>query len=257
MKAFCFDPLLAVRYGVDAAVMLWNLDFWIQKNKANGKHFHDGFYWTYNSAKAFAELFPFWSAGQIRRILTKLEEAGVVKTGNFNSSAYDRTIWYAIDYAELYRQNPDSNDDNSICRNQQMDFAKLENGFSNSEPTIPNINADINTNSKHIERERTPKTPCLFIDSPVADFEAFAAAIRADEKYAGADLQYYYEVIKNWSNSGGHKKKDWVATAKNWMMRDYQEGRLVREKSKGGDVLSEGAKKYLQMGMDDELWPGL
>ena len=256
MKAYCFDPILAIRYGVDAAVMLWNLDFWIQKNKANGKHFHDGLWWTYNTAKAFSELFPFWSPGQVRRILSKLENEGVIKTGNYNTSAYDRTMWYAIDYAELYRQNPNSNDDNSIYRNQQMDLPISENGFSESNTPIPDINKDINTDSTHIGR-RAQKTPCLFIDSPVADFEAFAAALRADEKYAGADLRYYYEVIKNWSDSDQHKKKDWVATAKNWMMRDFQEGKLVREKPQGEGVLSPETLAYLQRDKELDLWPGL
>lgn len=264
MKAFCFDPDLAVLYGVDEAVMLWNLDFWIQKNRANGKHFHDGLWWTYNTAKAFAELFPFWSAGQVRRILSNLEKAGVIKTGNYNSSTYDRTMWYAIDYAELYRQNPVSENDKSILRNQQMEVSEMQNGICENGETIPDIIADINTNNRHIgdnvrEAHKGKRTSslCLFVNSPVGTLEAFVAALSADPNYAGADLHYYYEVIKNWSNGEGKMKKDWVATAKNWMMRDYKEGKLVRIKPQGGDVLSEGAKKYLQMGMDDELWPGL
>lgn len=263
MKAFCFDPEMAVRYGVDEAVMLWNLDFWIQKNKANGKHFHDGLWWTYNTAKAFAELFPFWSAGQVRRILTKLEEAGVIKTGNYNSSTYDRTMWYAIDYAELYRQNPSSESDKCILRNQQMEIAESGNGFSETNKPIPNINADINTNSRHIgdsARDTRLNKPHLFIDSCIAQFDDFVEALKSDPNYAGADLRYYYEVIKNWSNSNGNKKKDWIATAKNWLLREYREGKLVREKPQGADVLSEGAKRFLERNMaldSDELWPGL
>jgi hypothetical protein len=39
---------------------LQHLYFWIQKNAANQKHLHDGYYWTYNSAQVFTVIFPFW-----------------------------------------------------------------------------------------------------------------------------------------------------------------------------------------------------
>ena len=48
-----FDIDIAKRYGVMSAVLLQNLQHWIEKNKANGKNFFDGHYWTYNSKKAF------------------------------------------------------------------------------------------------------------------------------------------------------------------------------------------------------------
>ena len=70
--------------------------FWIHKNKANGKHFHDGRYWTYNSVQAFSVLFPYWSQSQIKRVLTKLETNGVIHSGNFNTTAQNRTKWYSL-----------------------------------------------------------------------------------------------------------------------------------------------------------------
>ena len=73
-----FDTDIAALYGVDESIMIANLQFWIRKNEANGKHFHDGRFWTYNSIDAFTKLFPFWTARQIRRILKSLEEKGVI-----------------------------------------------------------------------------------------------------------------------------------------------------------------------------------
>lgn len=70
--------------------------FWIEKNKANERHCYQGRHWTYNSAKAFAKLFPYWSTSQINRIISKLENEGVLITGNFNPSPYDRTKWYSL-----------------------------------------------------------------------------------------------------------------------------------------------------------------
>ena len=66
-----FDIDDAVKYGMTEAVILHNLRFWIEKNKANGKHFHDGRYWTYNSVKAFEELFPYLTYRNIRSAIEK------------------------------------------------------------------------------------------------------------------------------------------------------------------------------------------
>jgi len=90
-----FDVDTAITHGVHAAVLHQTIVFWVLKNKANSKHLHDGRHWTYNSAKAFTELFPYLSADQIQRNLKKLEEAGLIVTGSFNTSPYDRTRWYS------------------------------------------------------------------------------------------------------------------------------------------------------------------
>ena len=48
-----FDIAIAQELGVSAAIVVQNLQFWIKKNEANDKHFHDGRYWTFNSIKAW------------------------------------------------------------------------------------------------------------------------------------------------------------------------------------------------------------
>ena len=89
-----FDVELACKYGMLEAVLLYYFDFWIEKNKANEKHFHDGYYWTYNSNKAFTELFPYASQKRIRTALSHLIEEGLIATGNYNEKAFDHTTWY-------------------------------------------------------------------------------------------------------------------------------------------------------------------
>lgn len=135
---YMFDTELAKTYGVDGAIMLENICFWIQKNKANEKHFYDGRYWTYNSMKAFESVFPFWSNSQIRRILEKLENEGAIVTGNYNNIAYDRTKWYAV-VDSVY----------SIWENQQNHLSKSANGTDENNKPIPYINTDNkNTDNK-------------------------------------------------------------------------------------------------------------
>lgn len=129
-----FDVMLAQKYGVNAAVLLKHFEFWIAKNKANGKNYFDGNYWTYNSRKAFAELFPYMNARQIDYALKKLIDDGLIITGNYNKSTYDRTLWYAITKKGY-----------SILQNCEMEVTKLENGFDNIVEPIPDIDTDINT----------------------------------------------------------------------------------------------------------------
>lgn len=93
---YSFNKEIAERYGVAEAVLLRHLGYWILKNETAGRNFHDGRYWTYNSAAAFAERFPFWSRDKIKRLIRKLRDRGAIITGNYNKKAFDRTGWYAL-----------------------------------------------------------------------------------------------------------------------------------------------------------------
>ena len=73
-KNYSFNTDIATEYSVEIAIMLNNLIFWQDTNQANGINHHDGKYWTYNSANAFSELYPFWSKDKIGRILRKMED---------------------------------------------------------------------------------------------------------------------------------------------------------------------------------------
>jgi hypothetical protein len=95
MSLHSFDPEVAAKVGVNAAVIYQNIVYWAEKNAANGKHCHDGRAWSYNSVKAWAILFPYMTPKQIRGALDRLEADGLIVSGNFNGYAYDRTKWFA------------------------------------------------------------------------------------------------------------------------------------------------------------------
>lgn len=133
-----FDIDIAKKYGVEAAIIIENLKFWIDKNRANNKHFYEGQYWTYNSAKAFSELFPYWSEFQISRILKKLEKDEVLLTGNFNQSSYDRTKWYSL--------------------NRKIHFTELQNGNDEIVKSYTDINTVVITDVITDEHKTSPTT---------------------------------------------------------------------------------------------------
>lgn len=140
-----FNVEIAKKYGILEAIIINNLFFWIEKNKANNASYYDGTYWTYNSIKALNELFPYASERKISYALKHLEEEGIIKTGNYNKLAYDRTLWYAFTEKGI-----------SILQKCCFHFTKSTNGFYKSDEPIPDINTDINTdnnnNSSSIEK---------------------------------------------------------------------------------------------------------
>ena len=105
---YSFNVEAALRYGVNGAIFIQNLYFWIQKNEANERHFYDGKTWTYNSARALSKLFPFWSKRQIDCMIKRLVDVGAIFIGNYNKKALDRTRWFALsdDVLSIYAISP-------------------------------------------------------------------------------------------------------------------------------------------------------
>ena len=166
-----FNIELAKEYGILEAILLKNIWFWIEKNRANEKNFYDGTYWTYNSTRAFNELFPYASESSIKRALKSLQEKGIIKTGNYNKSSYDRTLWYA--FTDLGY---------SIVSNRQMEVNKSSNGNEQNGLTIPDINTDDKT--KDIKTNKKEKKETEF-DSVI------------NENFTDEELkQTIYEFIK-------------------------------------------------------------
>lgn len=91
-----FNTEIAQKYGMKAAVLYRNFQFWIAHNKANNRHFRDGRTWTYNSWRALVDLFPYLSAWDVRTALKTLIDAGILLTAHYNKKGYDRTTWYAF-----------------------------------------------------------------------------------------------------------------------------------------------------------------
>lgn len=134
-----FNTDYATKYGIEEAIVINNLQFWINKNKANNKHSYDDRTWTYNSYKAFSELFPYWNEHKIKRILDSLINQEVLVKGNYNKSGYDRTCWYAF------------KDEKSFLQNCKIHIAELQNGSYESASPIPYSNTSINTfNNKQL-----------------------------------------------------------------------------------------------------------
>lgn len=136
-----FNIDVAKKIGIAPAVILNNLYWWIEKNKANEKHFHDGYYWTYNSRKAYVTQFPYLTERQIEYALKKLIDEEYIITGNYNKASFDRTLWYAITKKGY-----------CILQNCEMEKTNFVNAINENAGAIP----DINTDNKNTDTESVP-----------------------------------------------------------------------------------------------------
>ena len=191
-----FDISVAEKYGVEVAIMAQHFQFWIVRNKANKRHQYEGRTWTYNSARAFAELFPYWSAPQIRRILQKMVDAGIIVTGNYNPSGHDRTLWYAFS-------------DESIWLNREIHLTKSENGSNEIVTPIPDIIPD---NIPDKEKPRDKRASISILDDP-----DFKADLKKKFPTLNGSLETEIEKCRDYLAARGKRQKDYAAYARNWM----------------------------------------
>ena len=167
MYEISFNPEIAKEYGVDEAIIIKHLDYWLTKNQKNEKNYYEGRYWTYCSLKGFSEIFPFYSPRQIRRILINLEKKGVLLTGNFNKSKYDRTKWYSFtdefvakfNTLITYRNIPPKEDNGNSQTgelnrpNEKIHLTEWSNEKDQMGKPIPDNNTDTYTQIQNTDKE--------------------------------------------------------------------------------------------------------
>ncbi len=78
---------------------------------------------------------------------------------------------------------------------------------------------------KDKSKDKSKDKDKLFRECRFFNFEDFRGAFISNSKYQKYDVNYYYEAVKNWSESKGAKKKDWIATARGFANRDDKESK--------------------------------
>lgn len=224
-----FEVEIAEKYGVNAAIILENMRFWLAKNEANETNFHDGRCWTYNSIKAFETLFPYMSSSSISRTLKKLEEENLIITGNYNKVAYDRTKWYA--FTDKARQLFKMTD--SISHFDQMESAEMQNGFSDLTEPIPDRNPDRKPSKNIGEKRKRFTAPSLE--------EVRAYCIERNNSVDPQRFIDYYES-KGWM-IGKNKMKDWKAAVRTWENNGFS--------SPKSNAQRQAANAYLEANKDN------
>ena len=128
-KTLIVNTDLALVLGdLNEAIILNQLNYWLEINKKADKNFIDGKYWVYNSYAEWRENdFPYWSEKTIQRTFTRLENKGIVISANYNKMCIDKTKWYSINFEVLeemikaYDSNKIYEEDKMSCREGQYD----------------------------------------------------------------------------------------------------------------------------------------
>ncbi|MBO7733759.1 MAG: hypothetical protein J6S67_14440 [Methanobrevibacter sp.] len=222
-----FSVEVAEKFGIEKAVILENFYFWIRKNKANKKNIHDGRCYTYNTAEAFAELFPYIKERKIAQLLREMEnEDNLLISGQFFN--YDRTKSYTLtDFALSFFEH-------SIIQN-------LDNGTSKkciieSQDSGDCLNTDINT----------VINPNIKADIPPAYIQEKIPVIKAE-------IQPFLVDCFNKINLHNSKKKNIIPIEKDLFYFETGKGRGFVELAKQYDLdeLKSAFENYLFVAESD------
>ena len=134
------NPDLAVAVGLNEAIVLHQINYWIELNEQADRNFQDGYFWTYNTIQDWQKQFPWWSYDTVKRILRKLEKSGVLISGVHNKEQRDRTKWYRINHGELNRLFSEKSGNFPLGQNALMQECSLPRPLP--ETTTENNNVD-------------------------------------------------------------------------------------------------------------------
>ena len=123
-ESYVFSVHLATKYGVDKAIMIHHLQYWIGFNQRAEKNHHEGRTWMYQSQKDMAAHFPFWNRDYIQKLLSELVADGVIRKGNFNNNGFDRTQWYSFENEKMFTIVPNSTMDGAKQHNRKCQTAQ-------------------------------------------------------------------------------------------------------------------------------------
>lgn len=97
-----FQPSLAKALGLDEAIVIQQLHYWLSNPKNEGRIDESGEKWVYNTYAEWQEdNFPFWSEDKIQRVFLSLEKQGVVISAQLDAKKRDMRKFYRINYDVL------------------------------------------------------------------------------------------------------------------------------------------------------------
>lgn len=97
-----FAKTLAKYIGLEKAIILQQVHFWLEVNKRNEKNYYENRYWVYSSFGQWAERdFSWWSQRKLLSLFRKLCDSKILIKKQFKKEQMDRTNFYTINYKKL------------------------------------------------------------------------------------------------------------------------------------------------------------
>lgn len=113
-----FQPSLAVKYGLNEAIFLQQLHYWLSySSKERG-----GCLWVVNKYKTWLDQFSFWSVDTLKRTIKSLtEKEAIINTDEYNDSVISNLRWLTINYDKFNKPSV-QNDQSSV----QSDLSRVQ-----------------------------------------------------------------------------------------------------------------------------------
>lgn len=110
-----FSPILAAEIGVDKALFLHRLHYYLKKRgkEANGQR------WICHTLQQWHNRFKFWGIRKVERIIRQLEQSELIESGFYHPDKLNRTKCYTINEGKLAELI------NKIALKEQAALAKL------------------------------------------------------------------------------------------------------------------------------------
>ena len=234
-----FDPEIAKKVGVNAAVIYQNIVWWTQKNAANKQNVRDGHVWTYNSRTAFGRLFPYLTQSQIKTAISKLVDTGLLLKGEYNVANYDKTNWYSPSISAEWLENP-------IGYKSPMDWSETANGLVENRQPIPVSKPDIKPDTLFGEKspkQQTIKRSISLPDGWVPSNQNIEDAMKRG--FSTEETNNEAEQFRNYHQSKGSAFKDWDAAWRTWLGNAKKFARSRPARNGGGhNALMAGFASY-------------
>jgi len=121
-----FQVEIAKLYGVESACVLHQLRVMLDAQIALDINCIDEKYWIPIRKGGFEKIFPYIEKGKLKRVLYKLQELGLIQTGNFGLSKSDKTVWYSLPEVPITK-NIEIEDVNTVPVESQVAPCSLSN----------------------------------------------------------------------------------------------------------------------------------
>ena len=204
----CFSRGLAQKIGLDKAIILQQLHFWIEINKRDGKNYYEDRYWAYSSLEQWIERdFCWWSKRKLITLFGELIELGLLIKKQFKKQTLDCTNYYTINYDNLkkidleitaenerkrLKKLEENNDESLSCKNCTIHSAEF------ATPIVQNLHhgyKDILINK--IEKIEESKLNNIHILSSSIDIERLKKIeIKDDDENINTNFPSIFEIKK-------------------------------------------------------------
>ena len=179
MQFHSFNVNVAKKVGVNKAILLQYIEFWVDKRKANKVLIYEGKAWVYHTASGYEEIFRYMKANTIAKYLVELEKEGylhssqnIEKGKNRNNRVKYYTLgdaYFSITEKEAQNQNECAKNQNEPAQNQN-ECAKNQNVYNDI--SLENNNISKSEVTKELDKQELDNQTLYRYSDKIDDFFA-------------------------------------------------------------------------------------